>query len=374
MSSSHYAVESIKGEDGILRLEEDWNRLSHATQFPNVFSTYDWFSAWYRRFSRKECAGKLRPHILTVKKHGALTGISPLVCTTSSRFGFSLRRLNFVAREWDYNDLLVGDDAEGQTNAVLNFLSQTPSEWDVLDLRDLRDNGNEIAHIKNSLADAGLPYCIFPEPQRCPYMPIDDSWPETMRQHSRYTKRIYQRFAQMNRQGLKARIVENPQQDRKLLEKLIALEAQKHVGGELSFPFLGKYADVFRSLFDTLGPRGWISVALLELEDRLVAWMLLYRCVNSLWASLTAYDHDFSSLAPGTLLIPTVIDYGFAHGFEEFDFLSGEESYKLRWTSNSRQTYRLLVWNRRRSSRLRALAYLKLRVGQSAVAQIERST
>jgi CelD/BcsL family acetyltransferase involved in cellulose biosynthesis len=362
MSSSHYTVESITTEDGIASFQEDWNRLSRTAQFSNVFTTYDWFWAWYQRFSRKECVGKLRPHVLMLKKHGAVTGISPLISTTSSRFGISLRRLNFVAHEWDYNDLVVGDDLEGQTTAVMEFLSQTSSEWDVLDFRDLRGAGNAIVHITSALANAGLPYRIFSEDQRCPYMPIDSSWSETMKQHSRYTRRVYQRFVQMNRQGLKVRIVENPQEELQLLEKLIALEAQKHVGGELSSPFVGKYGDVFRSLFDTLGPKGWISVVLLELRDRLAAWMLLYRCGNSLWASLTAYDRELSDLAPGTLLIPTVIDYGFAHGFEEFDFLSGEESYKLRWTSNFRQTYRLLVWNRRRSSRLRALAYLKLRV------------
>jgi CelD/BcsL family acetyltransferase involved in cellulose biosynthesis len=156
-------------------------------------------------------------------------------------------------------------------------------------------------------------------------------------------------------------MVENPQAECGLLERLIAVEAQKHVGGKPSIPILGQYPEVFQALFDTLGPSGWITLGLVEQEQRLVAWRLFFRCGDRLWDYLTAYQHTFSSLSPGNLLICAAIDYGFANGLCEFDFLRGEESYKRRWTSQVRQNYRLLIWNRRWKSRLCASAYLKLR-------------
>jgi CelD/BcsL family acetyltransferase involved in cellulose biosynthesis len=267
-----------------------------------------------------------------------------------------------VAREWDYNDFLVGNDIEEQTKAVLEFLSQTSSDWDILDCRDLRDTGNAIEHIKSALACAGLPYRVFREEQRCPYMLLDSPWSEMMNRHSRSSRRTFRKFSTLTPGELRVRVVENPQREPRLLEKLIAVEAQKHVGGKLSAPFLGKYSDVFQMLFDKLGSQGWISIVLLESKDRLVAWQFLYRCGKSLWGYLNAHDHAFSGISPGTMLIPATIDYGFVQGFEEFDFLSGEESYKMRWSTGFHHTYRLVIWSRLATSKLRAFAYLKLRV------------
>jgi CelD/BcsL family acetyltransferase involved in cellulose biosynthesis len=61
------------------------------------------------------------------------------------------------------------------------------------------------------------------------------------------------------------------------------------------------------------------------------------------------------------MLIPAILDYGFSHGYNEHDFLRGEESYKFRWANESHQTYRLMIWSRRWTSRARAALYLDLK-------------
>ncbi len=361
MSRPTYTVESITAEEGVARLREDWDRLSRAAEMPNVFTTYDWFQAWYRRFANIKGVGNRQPFLLVLKKNGAITGISPLVGTVSSRFGQASQRLQFVSheQEWDYNDLVLGDDVAGQTEAVADFLSHSAKEWDLIDLRDLRDAGNAVTHIESALKRAGLPYLLLREEERCPYMQIDGPWSAILNQRTRSTRRVFRRITQMIHEGMQVRIVDNPQQEPELLERLIAVERQKHVGGKISQPFLGKYPEVFQTLFDSLGPQGWIAIVLLESKDRLVAWQLLYRCGKSLWGYLTAFDHSFSSLSPGTMLIPAAIDFGFERGFDEFDFLNGEEPYKLRWATDFHQTYRLLIWNRRWLSRLRAYRNLR---------------
>ncbi|HEY1803095.1 MAG TPA: GNAT family N-acetyltransferase [Terracidiphilus sp.] len=368
MSDVPYTIEVVTGEDEVINLSDDWNRLSLASDYPNVFMTFDWFQAWYQRLIKLKGSPKRQPNIIVLRKNGIATGISPIVQTISSRFGFSLRRLEFLAREheWDYNDLILGNDVHEQIEAIINFLNDTCKDWDLIDLRNLRDTGTMISGIKSALARTGLPYRQLAEEERCPYLRIDSPWSEMLNRHSRSTRRTYQRFIDMTRKGLNVRIVDNPHEEPQLLSRLIAVEAQKQVGGRPSPPFLGKYPDVFQHVFDTLGPRGWISVVLSEWKDELVAWQLLYRCGESIWGYLTAYDHRFSDLSPGAMLIPKVVDYGFTHGFNEFDFLKGEESYKMRWSTGYHQTYRLLIWNRRWVSRLSAMAYLKFRVHPGA--------
>ena len=180
-----------------------------------------------------------------------------------------------------------------------------------------------------------------------------------MPKHSRFIRRTLRKFAERAQEGFKIRVIEDPSREPELLQRMIDLEAQKYVGGKLSIPFLGRYADVFQSLFHTLGPQGRILVVVLECDDQLVAWNLLYRCGSKLWGYLTAYDHAYSDLSPGMILIPAVIDYGHANGFDELDFLKGEEAYKLRWATDFHRTYRMVIWNRRWASRLHAYRGLR---------------
>jgi hypothetical protein len=63
------------------------------------------------------------------------------------------------------------------------------------------------------------------------------------------------------------------------------------------------------------------------------------------------------------MLLPPIIDDGYARGFDELDFLTGEESYKSRWTTGYHHTACVRIRNRRPISRMCAAAYLALRPG-----------
>jgi len=356
-ASQCYSVERITSEEDLSSLQRDWNRLSETAELPNVFMTFDWFRAWNQRRAQEHRSGLRRLEVLVLKKDGAVAGIAPLICRESSRFGFIVRRLESLASPADYYDFVVGGDPAGQIEAIVDFLAQTRDRWDLVDLRALRKTGNGQALIESSLSHTNLTYRILLE-DRCPYLPIDAPWAVMLSRLSRSAcgivdglrtlRKKQHRLNRMSAEGLRVRIVEDPQDEPALLEKLIALESQKHIEGESMAPLLAKYPEVFQSLFDTLGPRGWIYVALMELGDRPLAWLMGFRCGKKLWAYQTAYDRSFSRLSPGTMLIPAVLDYGFSHGYEEYDFLrDDEEPYKMRWSTGCHETFRLQVWSRR---------------------------
>jgi CelD/BcsL family acetyltransferase involved in cellulose biosynthesis len=356
MLNTPYTVELANTEDALAHLKGDWERLSRSVQQPNVYTSYEWFRAWYTQFAKDGIQG-LRPNVLVLRQDGVVSGIVPLVASVTRKFGVAIRRVHFAWRDhsWDYNDLVVGSDVPGQIVALAQYLRRDARAWDHIDLRDLRDTGNAIAHIEAALKEAGLSYRTYPEEERCPFMPIEGSWEEMMKKHSRSTRRAFRKFTERAQaEGFKTRMIEDPSREPELLQRMIAVEAQKQVGGNLSIPVLGRYAEVFQSLFQTLGPQGWISVVVLEREDQLVAWDIFYRCGRKLWGYLTAYDHAYAELSPGMILIPTAIDYAFANGFDELDFLKGEEPYKLRWATGFHRNYRMVIWNGRWTSRFHA--------------------
>jgi len=363
-TSSGYSLEVVTTEDGLSNLREDWNLLSDAAAFPNVFMSFDWFRVWNRCFALQARCGRRHPQVLVLKRGGRVGGIAPFIHRTASRFGVAVRKVEFLESESSYNDCVWGNDPAGQTAALWDFLAQTEDQWDLVDLRSVRETGNVLPHLKISLAHTKLIYRFLPE-NPCHYLALDAPWPEMLSRRSRSTRHTFQtqerRLEEMRAEGLRIRIIEDPQNEPRLLEKLIALEGQKEIDGKCVDPWMARYPEVFQSLFSALGPRGWISVALMELGDLPVACVWAFRCGKKLWCYNRAFNPAYSRLSPGTMLDTALIDYGFAHGYEEYDFLYGREPYKMKWSTGSHERFRLVIWSRRWISRARAYVYLDLK-------------
>ena len=352
------SVTPVGTQENLLSLEVDWNRLSEAAEVPNVFMTFGWFRAWNQRLTEED--PRRRPHILVLRQGREVMGVSPFVLRTCSRFGFVVRKIEFVGNQADYNDFVLGGDAPGQIEAVARFLAQTSDEWDLVELMDLREAGGQIPRIESALARANLFHRILPERMGCPYLPLDQAPSALVNNMPGHVRRALQkRLEQVSMEGLRVRIIENPHQEPGLLEKLIDLEHKKETAG----PFIGQYPEVFRAVLDDLGPRGWLYVALLERGDAPVAFQFGFRCGNKLWDYSKAYDRSYSRCAPGTALVHAMLDYGFSRVYDEYDFLRGEEPYKMAWSTGCHRGFRLLIWNRRWVSRARKFVSCDFKTG-----------
>jgi CelD/BcsL family acetyltransferase involved in cellulose biosynthesis len=56
-------------------------------------------------------------------------------------------------------------------------------------------------------------------------------------------------------------------------------------------------------------------------------------------------------------LVHAILAYAFSRGYDEYDFLRGEEPYKMVWSTGCHRGFRLLIWNRRWVSRARTFVY-----------------
>jgi CelD/BcsL family acetyltransferase involved in cellulose biosynthesis len=356
-ASAGYSVERVVNETDLNLLESDWNRLSESTAPRNVFATFGWYAAWTRHYSERERGDRFRPAVFVFRRNGAVVGIAPFVQRVTSQFGIRVRRLEFVSIHADYNQLVIGEDRANLSMALLEYLARIPEQWDAIDLRDLSDGEDEAGLVTTALARAGLLYRVSVEKHPCPYMAIDGNAEQQVARLSGHVRRVLRkRRALAEEEGARVRIIEHPEQEPELLKMMIELERKKHTRSEFP-PFIAPHEDVFRGLIENLGSRNLLCVALLERGTEAIAFQLSFRCGNALWDYNKAHDHAYSRLAPGTLLLLAMFDYGFAGGFKEYDFLRGEEDYKRLWSSNCRNRLRLLIWNDRVTSRLRKAIY-----------------
>jgi len=361
-----YSVEVVSTPEGLLDLRKAWDHLANTAEHPNVFTTFEWVWTWWQHGGGVEAPGKdCRLHVLHLHQGGKTTGIIPLMRRTASRAGLSVRKLEFIGLGLnDYNDFLLEGDAAAQIASALDYLWSTRENWDLIELSDLGPESGTPTVLRQALADSRF-HCKVRSDHRCVYVPIDTDWSGFLKRHSKRFRHNLtsqaNRLKRLEAEGLRVRILENPEQEPGLLQRMTALESSKRVRRASLFAILHTAPGFFQRLLETLGPAGWLYLALMEKHNHLIAYELGFRHGGKLLAYNKAFDAAYAYYSPGTMLIPAVFDYGFKHGYREYDFMRGDEPYKARWSQHAHQNSRFALWTPGWRSDLMACLYLSVR-------------
>lgn len=359
-------VEVVKSEEQLLALREEWRQLESATLNANIFLTFDWAFGWWKHIgSNDECLGPKQLHVLALRREGRLTGLAPFMLRSPSRRGLSVRKLEFLGGTFhDYNGLLFEGDLVGQAKALASHLATTQSMWDVADFRSLPAHSAAASSLEAALGRTELPFRVKSD-DPCPFIPIRTDWQGFLKASSNRTRATFRnhfnRLKRLEAEGARIRVIEHPERESDLLRRMIEVENRKIVRGAPGLRLLGAAEAFFDFLFGAFGPADKLYVAVIEKPERLIAYEMGFRCGENLWAYAKAFDSAFGYYSPGTMLIPSILDYGFRSGYKEYDFLRGDEAYKLNWADESHQTVRIQVWKNQWRSRAAAWIYFSLR-------------
>ena len=81
-------------------------------------------------------------------------------------------------------------------------------------------------------------------------------------------------------------------------------------------------------------------------DDRAVAFQIDFLMADRVWHYQCAYDERFRNTRAGSILTYQALQSGWQRGVREFDYLSGEEPYKLERTNASRAIHHLAAHRR----------------------------
>jgi CelD/BcsL family acetyltransferase involved in cellulose biosynthesis len=119
-------------------------------------------------------------------------------------------------------------------------------------------------------------------------------------------------------------------------------------------------------------------LAKLKVGETPVAYELDLHLDNNVWSYDCAYDRAWAHSSPGVLLTAAVIEDACRPGMSEYDFMRGDEPYKIWWTDVWREEMEYVMDAGTRRGRLaRKLAFQtrwKLRQNDSLVAAKIRAT
>ncbi|MBS3752445.1 MAG: GNAT family N-acetyltransferase [Anaerolineales bacterium] len=317
-------LELIQDLNAFQKLEKDWNDLLSKSASHVPFLRHEYLSCWWQTLGGGEWE-RAELFILTARDQNQLQGIAPLFIHEKTLLFIGSYEIS------DYLDLIVPPHlSDAFIGNLFNYLQEHSSEWETLDLYNLRKNSPSLPRIREAAFARDWTYedeVIQP----APCLSLPGSWEEYLQgldsknQHEieRKLRRAEGYFLPLNWYIVE----EEDQLDREMDDflKLMAYHPEKA-------DFL---TDIMKSqLRKTVHvafQEGWIQLAFLTVGGKKAAGYLNFDYDNRLWIYNSGLNPIFENISPGWVLLSYLIRWAISKGRVSLDFMRGDEGYKYRF-------------------------------------------
>jgi CelD/BcsL family acetyltransferase involved in cellulose biosynthesis len=294
-----------------------------------------------------------RPFVVVVKDNaGQMLGLAPLCRVTHRDHWLPMSGVGFGGREvvsGDYLDYLAKPHARAAVlSGILELLLKRSAEWDLLVIGEVLEGGDLHRALESFAREKRFPIRIQ-EARSCPYIEL----PSTFEQY------LSAGFSQKRRKELK-------RQTRVILEDFSA-EMEVYTGSGSILENLGTLIELHTGRWQSakqsgnMGRPGFVrflhhvcakppadAVPLLYVlrhERKPVAALLVFYFGQSALAYSIGRDPNcpISHLSPGLAVLVRSIQDAIQAGCRYYDFLRGDETFKLHLTKTARKTLTVVV-------------------------------
>lgn len=352
-------VTVIGSDDDWQKLAPQWNALLDESASASVFLTWEWLSAW------AECclAENRRLFIVTFHEKDTLLGIAPFHINCNKTGIFTVREIRFLGAPEAGSDYLDVFSRRGRekdvTDALYDFLmGEGKQAWDVMRLQDIPADALFLLHFLKRIQAEGK----FAEIAYSSYCPVanlrgaEDGFPLNI--SLRRKKRFKQELGILSREtNVEHAVIKGNRTDG--FEEFFRLYEEKS----------GRPGKNLRSILQCFSGRcngdSPIKIDLLSVNGQAVAGLLHLQYKNTIAIYLMAVDKEFNpKISLGNLLVGKCIKNSIDEGYEAYDFLKGEESYKFHWSTEGRSTMQLNFWQKRPVALISGLSELLRHAGK----------
>jgi CelD/BcsL family acetyltransferase involved in cellulose biosynthesis len=350
-------VSVASGEQGLLELEADWNRLSAVAEDP--FSSFDWTRTWWECFG-----GTGRLKVVVVRDgDGEALALLPMVANRLRRYGFSFSSLG---SPWNPHtprlEPLVADRTYEVCQALWEALERRAGRWDVLQLPQLPADSIVLRHLAPIATARGCRIDTAPG-STSPYVPIETDWATYLgsrsAKHRENLRRVGRHLEALGETRLE--VVDGGAGLERALDDGFRLEAAAWKGAAGSAILCRAEVEAFyRRLARRAAERGWLELQFLTVGGRRIAFGFSLRYHQTLYTLKVGYEPEFGRYSPGMLLMAKALESAFDRGLRAYDLLGETERWKRAWTDSVRPHRWLFAF--RPSPRARLLHLMKFRL------------
>lgn len=327
-------VSCVDTQDGFESLRDRWDALS--ANSGSVFQTWEWCWAWWRRYGRGR-----RLFIICVEEGERLVGLAPLFI--SSYLGLPFRVASLIGTgPSDYGDILIEPGrTEAAIGAMLDYL-EANRRWDVLDLQQLppASTALRIESLTGIFSTRRLGQ------DECFSMDLPSSYDEYLASLSkkfRWNVEYYRRRLSRDH-DVNFRKTVDEQSVSTDIDTFFRLHQKRFIskrklGRFISPAFVRFHAESALELLKV----GRLGLFFLEIDGKPVAALYGFELHGCFYYYLAGFEPEWGRMSVSTVLLSYVIEECIDQGMRSFDFLRGNEGYKLKWGAEGSQNTRLVV-------------------------------
>lgn len=321
-------VELIHSIERLHAIKPEWDRLWQSLPQAAPFQHSGWILPWW------DCFGSGRLFSFAVWEGETLAALALLFLHQWD----GRRQVTFLGNGVsDHLDVLAGRPGQ-HAPAILAALAERSAEWDLCDLQDLP----ECSGMLQAPAPVGFEAEICPQ-YICSEIALPAAWKAYADALPHGLRRNLRRYRSQLASAGEVRIESaGTACFTEYLEALFNLHrcrwASKNEAGMLDGEAKERFHRVAaRNLWDA----GLARLHGIRLNGTLVAVVYAFVRGARAYSYLGGFAPDLARFSPGALILEYSIQQAMAEGVTIFDFLRGEESYKVDWGARRTLSHRL---------------------------------
>jgi CelD/BcsL family acetyltransferase involved in cellulose biosynthesis len=307
-----------------------WDALHAESRLRSPFLSWTWQREWVAVFAE----GRRLELRRVVDGTGRLVGLLPLVQIGPDRW-----LLVGGADVSDYLDLIALRDHEEEAwAALLSARAADPAVWE---LHAVPAASPTVTAMPALAGAAGLEVTSSVE-ERCPVLTLPDSWDTLLASLSgKHRHEITRKLRRFEREAPDGRVAweSTPAGIERRLDDFLALHRRSREGK-------AKFMDArmeafFRAAIPALAAREAVRLWLLEAGGEPIASFICLEWGDTVGLYNSGFSPGRAAVSPGLVLLSHVIRDAIARRRRRFDFLRGEERYKLEFEPTLEDVFRV---------------------------------
>ena len=322
-----------------------WQSLLAQTPEASFFHSLEWLEVYWRHYGESQTL-----RVLVVAEGDRVTGILPLaICNERTKVG-AVRLLTYPLGGWSSFYGAIGPDPAGTLRAGFDYLRSTRRNWDVLELRWIKQRPEEHDLAERALREAGFE-AETKEFEQVAMIDLTGTWDEywsRTKAHERSNIRRGERKLQglgklthvRHRPQGEAAADADPRWD--LFEACQFVAGKSWQGNADDGTTLSNEAvsAFYRDSHLAATQAGVVYSSLLQLDGQAVAFSDCYQYRRYVYVLKVGFDPALSHAGVGKILLARTIEQSFALGDRTIDLGPESLHYKRFWLTRLETSYR----------------------------------
>lgn len=317
------AIEVIRDAARFTAFIPEWRIFLEKTPPATPFQRPEWLVTWWSHFG----SGEL--HMLVFRAGREVVGVLPsFLHSWNGRRQLTLLGTGLT----DYLDPLFSTPHIPAILTALQLHLEDDEDWEICDWQDLS-------------MEIPLRGTVEMRPDNpCSRIPLAASFEEYLAARPKDLRRNLRKYREKAEAAGALRFDVTTQADPFLIHALIELHATRwRTRGESGMIEANHAAEFLRDAVAALASVDALLIFTLKFQEEIAAIILAFRDNTTIYGYLTGLDPQQEYFSFGRDLLARALEYAHRSGFRYWDFLRGEEAYKLDWGPEIVAKHRLLL-------------------------------